>query len=670
MARWPQSLKTVLDLILAMPGPATLLWGSSHIQLYNDAYVAIAQHRHPALLGRPVAEGWPDAYEAVILPLLEAARAGRSTRLADYVVGLRDANGRIEERVFDTDWSPVLDETGAVAGALQTLTEGTERLRAERALRESEARHRLLIESWAQAVWETDPDGVVVADSPSWRAFTGQTVDEWLGYGWVDAIHPEDRAVARRQWREAVAAKSLVDAEFRLRSPDGGYRWTNVRAASVINDAGQIEKWVGMNVAIEERKRAEAALRESEERYRALFESMDEGVVTLDVMMDAHGKAVDATYVENNAAFSRMTGLTIDIVGKRLREIFPNLEPFWFEALERIVATGEPERFEHTVHDLEDKWFDCFASRVGGEGSSRIVVVFNNITTRKRTEALLRESEERQAFLLELSDALRPLGDPIAIMATAATLTGRHLGLDRCFYGEVDSASEHVRLADSYCAQGVPPFPDRIRLDDFGEELVATITAGATLTVEDIHDEPRLADPAQIDRYLAARIRAFVGVPLVKGGRLVAILSAHQSSARHWTHLDIGLLEEVAERTWAAVGRARAETALRESEERFRQFAEASASGLWIRNADTLAMEYISPAVSKIYGVEPEAFPGEMQYWAAHIVPEDRDAALKHIERALRGEAAVHEFRIRRASDGVFRWIRNTDFPLLGQGSR
>ena len=144
---------------------------------------------------------------------------------------------------------------------------------AETALHESEARYRLLIESWAQAVWETDADGVVVADSPSWRAYTGQTSKEWLGYGWLDAIHPDDRAYVERQWREAVAACSLVDAEFRLRAPNGGWRWTNVRAAPVLDAGGLVEKWVGMNIDVSVRNRAEERMRESEERLRGFAEN-------------------------------------------------------------------------------------------------------------------------------------------------------------------------------------------------------------------------------------------------------------------------------------------------------------------------------------------------------------------------------------------------------------
>jgi PAS domain-containing protein len=97
-----------------------------------------------------------------------------------------------------------------------------QRQATEQALRESEERFRVLVEAASQAVWETDAQGVVVSDSPSWRAYTGQHLEQWLGCGWLDAVHPDDRGQALQQWQEAVRSGSQAEAEFRLRGPGGG----------------------------------------------------------------------------------------------------------------------------------------------------------------------------------------------------------------------------------------------------------------------------------------------------------------------------------------------------------------------------------------------------------------------------------------------------------------
>lgn len=114
------------------------------------------------------------------------------------------------------------------------------------------------------------------------------------------------------------------------------------------------------------------------------------------------------------------------------------------------------------------------------------------------------------------------------------------------------------------------------------------------------------------------------------------------------------------------------EAALRESEERFRQFAAASSDALWIRDARTQRFEYVSPAFATLYGTPAEAVAGEddLRRWAALILPEDREPALRAVERARQGENVTHEFRIERVSDGEVRWLRDTVFPLLDRAGR
>ncbi|MBZ4418777.1 PAS domain-containing protein [Myxococcus sp. RHSTA-1-4] len=124
-----------------------------------------------------------------------------------------------------------------------------------------EQRFRSLVTASAQAVWVTRPDGEVVEDSPSWRAFTGQTYEEWRGRGWLDAVHPEDREAAARAWSDVVAQRGVYEVEYRLRRPDGSYTPTRVRAVPVLNADGSVREWVGTNTDITAQRRAEEGAR-------------------------------------------------------------------------------------------------------------------------------------------------------------------------------------------------------------------------------------------------------------------------------------------------------------------------------------------------------------------------------------------------------------------------
>ena len=254
------------------------------------------------------------------------------------------------------------------------------------ALRGSEARFRALVEATAQIVWTTDAAGLVVEDSPSWRAFTGQTAEQWRGEGWVAAVHPDDRAYALAQWREAAAAGRPVDTEFRLRhAASGGWRLTRVRAVPVRGPDGDIREWVGMNTDVTERRAAESALAASEARYRTLFESIEEGFCVVEVLFDEAGAAVDYRFLEANPAFVAQTGLA-DVVGRRIRELAPGHEPHWFEIYGRVATTGEPTRFEAPAAAL-GRHYDVSAFRVGAPAERRVAILFDDITGRKRAEA-------------------------------------------------------------------------------------------------------------------------------------------------------------------------------------------------------------------------------------------------------------------------------------------
>lgn len=109
---------------------------------------------------------------------------------------------------------------------------------------------KVLVERLATILWESAPDGLVEVDSASWRAFTGQSYDDWKGYGWLTALHPDDRVATVGKWRDTVRDERPVEAEYRLKSLDGRYHWMRIHAVPARDEDGQIRRWFGINIKL------------------------------------------------------------------------------------------------------------------------------------------------------------------------------------------------------------------------------------------------------------------------------------------------------------------------------------------------------------------------------------------------------------------------------------
>lgn len=197
----------------------------------------------------------------------------------EFEVRVRWQNGSIHWMAVNGHF--YFDENGKPLRGAGVNFEVTERRQAEQALRESEQRFRNLVEASALAVWETDPEGIVVVDSPSWRAFTGQTFEDWRGTGWMKAVHPDDREAAGENWKKTVASRKNFNYEFRLRSAEGDYRWTNIKAIPILDTEGRVIKWTGMNLDIHDRKKVEEALIKAKEEAEAASRAKEDFVSTI-----------------------------------------------------------------------------------------------------------------------------------------------------------------------------------------------------------------------------------------------------------------------------------------------------------------------------------------------------------------------------------------------------
>ncbi|WP_412068825.1 PAS domain S-box protein [Rubrivirga sp. IMCC43871] len=258
-------------------------------------------------------------------------------------------------RASDGEWRwmvgravPLLDADGAVEGYMGMNVDVTEQHAAAEAIRVSERRFRALIEASAETVWEADAEGNVLSESSGWEATTGQSLSEYAGYGWLEAVHPDDGGPMAEAWRAATAAGLPFEREFRIRrASDGEWRWTRSRAVPLFDADGAVEGYIGTTTDIADQRGAEEALRASERRFRALIEASSETVWE----SDAEGRVVGDSDV-----WQTLTGHTSEEregIGW-LAAVHPDDLPGVLEAWTSIVETGADGDFEFRIRRVAD----------------------------------------------------------------------------------------------------------------------------------------------------------------------------------------------------------------------------------------------------------------------------------------------------------------------------
>ncbi len=257
-------LKSVLD---NAPVGLGLLNPSLRVQHMNRALSTMSERALDAAVGGSLWDVLPDMRDVLEPRLAEVLKAGRTLTNVEAAVHSRANPALLRE--FQFGFFPLPTETGAgSAGAGIVVTDITYRKRSERRLRESEERFRTLIETSAAIVWKTSPSGELTPPQVSWTAFTGQTQAEYEGFGWLQAIHPEDRTATLEAWNSAVADHTLFSIDHRLRCADGEWRTMAARGVQILDD-GETREWVGTHTDITERKQAEEELSAAKEAAEA-----------------------------------------------------------------------------------------------------------------------------------------------------------------------------------------------------------------------------------------------------------------------------------------------------------------------------------------------------------------------------------------------------------------
>lgn len=267
-----------------------------------------------------------------------------------------------------------------------------ERERAAHILRKREGRDKFL------AVTETAHDAIVCADSQENITYVNKAARNIFGYSLSEIIGqpltrliPEPFQFARRngakrflQTRESHILGQTV--ELKGKKSNGTEFPLELSLASWESREGTLFSAIIRDIT--ERKRTEEALRESEERYRSLFDSIDEGFCIIEMIFDNRNRPVDYRFLQVNPSFEKQTGLK-DAQGKTMRELAPQHEQHWFEIYGQIALTGQAVRFENRAEQLH-RWFDVYAFRFGEPENRQVAILFNDITVRKKAEEKFR----------------------------------------------------------------------------------------------------------------------------------------------------------------------------------------------------------------------------------------------------------------------------------------
>ncbi|MVM35624.1 PAS domain S-box protein [Spirosoma sp. HMF4905] len=483
---------------------------------------------------------------------------------------------------------------------------------------------------------------------------TGTTNSSWL----EQYIPSQDQQLVQTVIDEAIAAKKPFELEHRVIRADGTVGWTFSRAIPLLNKQGEITEWFGTASNITDRKQVEEALAQSEEKYRTLFESIDEGVSTIEMIFDEQGRAVDFVYLEHNSALTRMTGMTAESIGKRASEVLPNMEPFWLDTYGRITKTGQPVRFEYESQDLRNNYFDIFASRVGGEGSHQVVVVYTNITQRKRKATnltFLDEVGQDLARLTDIDQTMNALGEKIAA----------YLGLSACAFAELQDQTQIGVTNHGWHRSDMPSLLNTYRMNEFvAPEVLRLCQAGEAVVIRDVYKDPRTDG----ERYAALNIGSFVSIPLVQDGEWRFLLVVYRSEAHDWSEDEIDLLRELTSRIWTRLERARTEEAWRESQTRLSAVFTALPVGVgFTDNQGTLVLANHQMQRYLPTGLLPSRDKDRSMRWRGY----DSDGSLiKQTDfpgaRALRGEQVVPGIDMRYTQDdGTDIWTYVTAVPLF-----
>ncbi|MEG4215040.1 PAS domain S-box protein [Microcoleus sp. Pol14C6] len=541
---------------------------------------------------------------------------------------------------------PLREAAGEVQGFLKIMQDKTERRQIEEALRQSENRYRTLADGVLQLMWINTADGRLEFCNQHWQSYTGIRPAELpLAAPVLQLFHPDDLPTVVATRTQAIEAGEAYEFECRVRRFDGTYRWHLARLVPVKDRKGEVVQWAGIGIDIDDRKRAEESLAESDRRFRFLAESLPHLIWNVD--------SAGEIRFTNQQKWLEYLGMSYDEAAQSNWEsLVPpsDLAESWARWEESLI-TGEVYQVElrlRRASDQMERWHLSRAVPIRDAGGQVVEWIGTNTDIHDRKQAQLNEQ-----FLSDLELRLRQGSNPTEMLWEAMKSLGEYLKVDRCIWHEIDLEADRAIVQQDWHQSDIPSTVGTYQISDFKTpELKALSMAGQTLVISDLANNPHTAH--LFDNYGALYIRALVDVPCLQEGRWVALLLVTSQAVRHWRADEVWLMQEVVARLWTVILHARALHELHESEARFRALADNIAQLAWMTDP-TGGSLWFNQRWFDYTGTTLE----EMLGWGWQQVhhPEHLDRVVEKFRRCIEtGELWEDTFPLR-GKDGSYRWF-------------
>ncbi len=460
--------------------------------------------------------------------------------------GLPPGGGAMGDRIRAFDWSAT--SLGPIHDWPQCLVAAT----------------ALLLHSPMAMVLLWGPEGTMIHND-AYAAFAGDRHLDQLGVdvrtGWPEVVEFNTHVL-----RTGLAGGSLRYHDYLMRLNRTGTPqdvWMDLSYSPVFDEAGRPAGVLAMVVETTATVLARRRIATDHGRLEQLFEQSPTFMALLG--------GPEHRFELVNPGYRQLIGHR-EVVGLTVAEALPDaVAQGYLALLDGVYHSGDPYIANGAIYAVEpdpDGHVDLrvidFVFQPIRDAAGMVTGIFvegADVTDRAAIERDLRDSEARLRFLDRLGERTMPLTDPDAIMAITTELIAANLGASRCTYADVDADEDHCTVGGGWARPGTPPASGRHRLTDFGPSAVASLHGGDALVVCDATAGLPAAGAA---RLAALGVRATVVIPLIRDGRLQALLAVHDAHPRQWSTAEILVMRQAAQRSWALVERVRAEAALRD----------------------------------------------------------------------------------------------------------